>query len=82
MLTGVGRESRVQARPGRAIGRLLAIGAAVVLCLAWVPAGVAASGPRPPAEPGLGDWPMVRHDPANSGYNPAEKPSRPPTLPA
>jgi outer membrane protein assembly factor BamB len=52
--------------------RFLAIGAAVALSLAWMPAAVVASGPTTVTEPGAGDWPQVRHDPSNSGYNPAE----------
>jgi len=53
MLTAVGRKSWARDYPGPVIRRLLAIGAAVALGLAWVPAGTAASGPRPPVEPGL-----------------------------
>jgi outer membrane protein assembly factor BamB len=72
MLISVGGEERVHAIPARTVARLLAIGAAAALSLAWVPAAAAAANASPTVMSASGDWPQWGYDAAHSGYNPDE----------
>jgi outer membrane protein assembly factor BamB len=57
----------------RRIARLLALGAAAALAVAFMPAAAVATPPMSAqSATASGDWAQFRHDPAHSGYNAAE----------